>query len=181
MFELATFAVGSVLLGILVTLIAAIAMLLCVPFLFGKQHTPMSYVVTVLFALILLVLNITFAGLVNSKEKLIEYQHSYEYNLMQKGTSMLEQISPELSDFANALLGTDENGETIEYQISRINKYLWIDGALCIVLFVIGIGVVSATAGSGKVRQNRSYSDRGRSSHTGHRGDEFNGRRRHRQ
>ena len=35
MFELATFAVGSVLLGILVTLIAAIAMLLCVPFLFA--------------------------------------------------------------------------------------------------------------------------------------------------
>lgn len=156
MFELATFAIGSVLLGILVTLIAAIAMLLCVPFFFGKRHIPLSYVVTALFTLVLLVLNITFAGLVNSKEKLIEYQQSYEYNLLQKGTSMLEQISPELSDFASALLGTDEKGESIEYQISRINKYLWIDGVLCIVLFITGVGVTNVVAQQGTGNRKRS-------------------------
>ena len=162
MFELATFAIGSVLLGILVTLIAAIAMLLCVPFLFGKRHTPLSYAVTVLFALVLLVLNVTFAGLTNSKEKLIDYQHSYEYNLLQKGTSMLEQISPELSDFATALLGTDENGETIECQISRINKYLWIDGILCVVLFFIGVGVANVVAqqGAGNRKSHRGSARR---------------------
>lgn len=146
MFELATYSVGSVLLGILVTLIAATIMLLCVPFLFGRQHTLHSYVTIFLFTTILLVLNINFAGLIHSKEQLEDYQHNYEYNLLQKGTSILDKVSPDLSDFVSALLGGDESAEYIEYQINRINKYLWIDGILCVVIFIIGLGVVYAVA-----------------------------------
>lgn len=148
MFELATFAIGSVLLGIVVTLIAAIVLLLCVPFLFGKQHSPISYATTVLFTLVLLVLNITFAGLVNSKQKLIDYQNSYEYKLVQRGSDMLEQISPDVAGLVTELFSTEGTTADIEYQINRINKYLWIDGILCVILFVLGITLVNVAAGS---------------------------------
>lgn len=159
MFELATFAIGGVLLGIVVTLIAAIV-LCCVPFLFGKQHIPISYATIVLFTFVLLVLNITFAGLVNSKQKLIDYQNSYEYKLVQRGSDMFEHISPDVAGLVTELFSTEGTTADIGYQINSINKYLWIDGILCVILFVFAIVIVNAVAGI--QRHNGSKKNSGR-------------------
>lgn len=155
MFELTTFTVGGVLLGFVITLIAAIILLLCVSLLFGKRHTPISYAITILFTLVLLVLNITFIGLVNSKQKLEDYQNTYEYKLVQKGSDILGQISPNVAGFVSELLFTEEATINVDYQLSCITKYLWINGILCIVLF--GCGVVLVNALAGKQHDRRSY------------------------
>lgn len=156
MFEIALFSVGSVLLGIVISIVAAIIMLLSVNIVSDKRHTPLSYITVMLFTLLLLVFNVLFIGLLNAKDKIIEYQNSTEYRLIQNGVGFLDQISPELSEVANALIGDDVMKDALEEKISQINEYLWIDGAICIVVFVLGVVLTNMLAMNG----GRDYSRR---------------------
>ena len=153
MFNLVSFTTGSVLVGVVVTLLFAIIMAVCVPLLFGKQHTSLSYVAIVLFALVLLVLNIFFVGLASSKIELENYRDSYEYRLLQKGTDLLDQVSPELADFVSVVLGSDDSDGAINNVIEEINKYLWINGILCVVVFVIGVITTYKMAGQNTIKR----------------------------
>ena len=181
MIDLISFSVGVILLAIVIALVAFAVMVLAVPLIGNRSLAPLSYLTALIFTIILAVFNSFYIGLTETKNQLERFEHSPEYRIAQRGQELLGENNEDLADMVGLFIGEDVSAETIAYQKSQINKYLWINGLLCVVVFVIGVGVVIATAGSGKVRQNRSYSDRGRSSHTGHRGDEFNGRRRHRQ
>lgn len=122
MFELAEYTVGSVIVGITVSVIA-IAVLFFILKVIGrrKSHTPFSIGAAVLFSVLLIVLNIVFCGLVRAKNDATES--------VQQGK--IFELRGADSSFC---ISFDENSE-----IKKINKYLWLDGLLCFGIFMAGI------------------------------------------
>lgn len=122
MFELAKYTVGSVIVGITISVIA-IAVLFFVLKVIGrrKSHTPFSIGAAVLFSTLLIVFNIVFCGLVRAKNDATEY--------VQQGK--IFELRGVDSSFS---ISFDENSE-----VKKINKYLWLDGFLCLGIFMAGI------------------------------------------
>lgn len=176
MSELMTFSAGSILIGVLITLIAACVLIMSVPLLFNRTHTPLSYGIVILFSLILLGCNCAFVGLVRTKEAIKEFQHSQERSLMSKGADLLsagtewleENVSPELAAFASALLDpTDNIDDTLNRKIAQINRYMWTIGISTVLLFFLGIGAAYLTAGGGGSYRRGGGSRRMRPEHRG--------------
>lgn len=76
MSNLASFSFGTIVIGILVAVIAAILLLL-LPFFFHKNRrfSALSYLCAMLFAVCLCICNIYFCGLVKGKSILSDYEH----------------------------------------------------------------------------------------------------------
>ncbi|MBQ0088075.1 MAG: hypothetical protein KBT27_01935 [Prevotellaceae bacterium] len=140
MFHLATFTFGIIAIAFVISIVAFVLLLLFVNlFKTNASHTPLSICIAVCIVLVLLVFNSVFMGLVRSKNLLEAYQHSSEYKLIQKGESLLSSVSPELFELVDSIYGEECSTQQIEYQKQQINKYLWIDGCLCVIVFLIGV------------------------------------------
>lgn len=140
MFDLASFSFGSIAIGVVISLVAFMGCIVIIRLCAGNRtFTPVSYLVLAATILILLVLNVVFCGLVRSKHLLDNYQQTSEYQLLQRGGDALNAISPDLYDIATIFIGEEHFAEAIETQKSRINQYLWADGIVCVLIFMIGV------------------------------------------
>lgn len=146
MSNLASFSFGTIVIGILVAVIAAILLLL-LPFFFHKNRrfSALSYLCAMLFAVCLCICNIYFCGLVRGKRILPDYEQSAQYRLLQQGGDLVRSYSSDLYDLAVSFYGVDVSEESIEEQYREINTRLWIWGGAAAVLFVLGLFAVSAT------------------------------------
>lgn len=179
MFTLISFSIGVVLLAIVVALVAFAVMIFAVPLIWKRPLSPFSYFAALVFAIILAVSNSFFIGLMETKSQLECFEHSPEFRLVQRGQELLGEYSGDLVDVIELFIGEDVSAETISYKKSQINKYLWINGILCIVVFVIGMIVVYVFAGPNVKRQKvNSYGHFSRN-HMERRGREY--KTRHRQ
>lgn len=155
MIDLISFSVGVILLAIVIALVAFAVMVFAVPLVGNRSLAPLSYLAALIFTIILAVFNSFFIGLIETKNQLERFEHSPEYRLMQRGQDLLGEYSEDLADIVGLFIGEDVSVETIAYQKSQINKYLWINGLLCVVVFVIGVFAVKSTA-----QRKRKYSSR---------------------
>ncbi len=146
MSNLASFSFGTIVIGILVAVIAAILLLL-LPFFFHKNRrfSALSYLCAMLFAVCLCICNIYFCGLVKGKSILSDYEQSAQYRLLQQSGDLVRSYSSDLYDLAASFYGVDVSEESIEEQYREINTHLWIWGCVAAVLFVLGLFAVSAT------------------------------------
>lgn len=146
MFHLATCTLGIIAIAFVISIVAFVLLLLSVNlFKANAYHTTLSICIAVCVALVLWLFNSVFVGLVKSKNLLEDYQHSSEYKLIQKGESLLSSVSPELFELVNSIYGEEYSTQQIEYQKQQINRYLWIDGCLCIIVFFMGVWATCAT------------------------------------
>lgn len=146
MIDLISFSVGVILLAIVIALAAFAVMVFAVPLIGNRSLSPLSYLAALIFTIILAVFNSFFIGLIETKKQLERFEHSPEYRLAQRGQELLGEYNEDLADIVGLFIGEDVSAETIAYQKSQINKYLWINGLLCVVVFVIGVIVVASTA-----------------------------------
>jgi len=162
MFKYLSFTFGSFFIGLIVSLIALIVLIASINLWNSKRkHTPISYCVAALFAVILLVLNVTFCGLVKAKNQLDELQQSTEYRILNNGVDLINSYNTEWGAIASALIGGETSKEVIEQKKIEISKYLWIDGALCVVLFIMGMWATYATTEKNIRISHSSRSHRG--------------------
>lgn len=146
MFHLATCTFGIIAIAFVISIVACVMLLLSVNlFKTNASHTPLSICVAVCVALVLWLFNSAFVGLIKSKNLLEDYQHSSECKLIQKGESLLSSVSPELFELVDSIYGEECSTQQIEYKKQQINKYLWIDGCLCVIVFLIGVWATCAT------------------------------------
>lgn len=164
MFQFLNFDFSSILIGLLVALVGGLLMYMSV-LLANKQHTPLSLCVVALFSIIVFVMGVCFVGLCEAKGALEDAQNSSEYQLLQKGEDLLEQYSPELASIVSEYFSTDASSYVILGQIKQINKYLWLDGILTLVLIALGAGGALLTGEKTRSRRgsSRSSSSRHRS------------------
>ena len=162
MFHFLTFDFSSILVGLLVALVGGLLIYMSV-LIANKEHTPLSLCVVVLFSIIEFVMGVCFVGLCETKSALEDVQQSSEYQMLQKSEELLEQYSPKLASIVSDFFSTDTNSYYILRQIKQINKYLWIDGILTLVLICLGAGGALLTAD--KKRSRRGSSRSGSSRH----------------
>lgn len=162
MFRLATFAAGSVFIGLLITIISTLVLFVIVQMIKGNgKHSPISYMVGAIVASLLLITNVTFCGLVSSKNALTDMEMSPEYRMAQHGSEMLSNISPVLSEIASFVMEDSiMSPEMLEYQRQKINGYLWLLAIISIVIFCVGGGVMVATMGNAARGYGNRYSGR---------------------
>ena len=110
-------------------------------------------------------MGVCFVGLCEAKGALEDAQNSSEYQLLQKGEDLLEQYSPEIASIVSEYFSTDASSYVILRQIKQINKYLWLDGILTLVLIALGAGGALLTGEKTRSRRgsSRSSSSRHRS------------------
>lgn len=164
MFRLATFAAGPVIIGVLVTIISVLTLFVLVQMVKSNgKHTPISYMVGAIVAGLLLFTNVTFCGLVSSKNALADMEMSPEYRMAQRGPEMLSNVSPVLSEMASLLMeSTIMSPEILEYRRQEINKYLWLLAIVSVVIYSIGGCMMAVTIGnSGRRYRSRPNMGRG--------------------
>lgn len=159
MIDLISFSVGVILLAIVIALVAFVVMIFVVPLVGNRSLSPLSYLAALIFTIILAVFNSFFIGLIETKNQLERFEHSPEFRLVQRGQELLGEYNEDLADIVGLFIGEDVSAETIAYQKSQINKYLWINGILCVVVFVIGVVVVNAISDKKKKNRHVGYQD----------------------
>lgn len=164
MFHFLNFDFSSILIGLLVALVGGLLMYMSV-LIANKEHTPLSMCVVALFTIIVFVMGVCFVGLCEAKGALKDVQNSSEFQLLQKGEDILEQYSPEIASIVSEYFSTDASSYVILRQMKQINRYLWLDGILALVLIALGAGGALLTAEKKRYRRGstRSSSSRHRS------------------
>lgn len=145
MFESASYTSSGVFVGILVAILIIVLILLNNTFVFKRKHTSLSYAVAVAFTIILVVFIVLFGGLINTKSDIDNCQYSYEYQLIQRGNDLLSQESDEMANILS-FVGLDQIDNSMRYQREKVIKYLWFDGALCIISIIVCIGLIYKTS-----------------------------------
>lgn len=150
----------GVIIGLLVALVGGLLMYMSV-LIANKEHTPLSMCVVALFTIIVFVMGVCFVGLCEAKGALKDMQNSSEFQLLQKGEDILEQYSPEIASIVSEYFSTEASSYVILRQMKQINRYLWLDGILTLVLIALGAGGALLTA---EKKRNRRGSTRSSSS-----------------
>jgi uncharacterized membrane protein YbhN (UPF0104 family) len=175
MYNALFFTLSGVIVAVLIALIAAVAVWLLVTAGWSKRHNPLSIGVIVLVALSLMLLNVRFAVLQKQKSELEQFENSIEYRLMQTGTGLLADLSPDIASWMDSLIGDNISPQTINAEIERINKRMWLVGIGCLLVFVAGVFGAAFAADKGG-RTSRT----GRTQTREHRSAERVARHRHR-
>lgn len=146
MFRLATFATTPILVGIIITVILTLILFVLVQITkSNSKFSPITYIAGAVVAGVLLLTSITFCGLVSTKNALTELEMSPEYRMAQRGSDLLSNINPILSEVASLIMETSIiSPESLEHQRQEINKDLWLLAVIAILVYAIG-GFIMAT------------------------------------
>lgn len=182
MFKLASFSFGCVAAALLVTIVLLLLLVILPQAIkSNKRLSAMSYLLVALFAVLLLISNVIFAGLVKTKNVLEDFEQTAEYRTMQYASEALSTYLPELHNVLDQVLGADYTAVQLQREKDAIKKYLWIDGVVAGILWLLGIALVTvsmegasmrgSTRRATSVRREESYSRREhtRTSRGGHR------------
>lgn len=179
MFKLLSCSFGAVAVAILVTVVLILLMAILPQMLQKNQRfSSVSYLLLALFGVLVLSADIIFAGLVKTRNTIEDFQYSVEYRTMQYAEEALSTYAPNLHGMLEDVLGEDYTDLQLQRQIEAINKYLWIDGIVAAVLFVLGILFVALTMEG--VPMRRAHAGRGDVGGRVHRSHEHTTRSRHR-
>jgi hypothetical protein len=154
MFKLASFSFGCVAIALLVTVVLVLLLIILPQAIkSNKRLSPMSYLIVALFAVSLFITNIIFAGLVKTKNLLDSFEQTAEYRTMQYASEALNEYLPEVHGLLEGILGSDYTAVQLQREQEMIKQYLWIDGAVVGVLFLLGMMLVTvAMEGGGSMR-----------------------------
>lgn len=179
MVNLVSFSFGIVVIAFVVTCVM-ILFLVILPQMrkTGRSFSSMSYFIIALFGGLLLLCNIIFGGLLKTKSELDEIEHSLEFRGIQYVDELLSVYAPDAHSILANVLYSDNIVEQIEQKKIAIKKYLWIDGVFELVLFLLGLLLISESMQN--VLARRSYTSQRNSDGRQRRERERSYRNRHR-
>lgn len=146
MFKLASFSFGCIAIAVLITVVMAL-LLIIVPQAIksNSRLSTMSYLIVALFAALLLISNIVFAGLVKTKNLLDNFEQTAEYRTMQYASDAMSTYLPELHSLLDEVLGSDYTVLQLQREKEAVKQFLWIDGTIAFVLLLLGIALTTVT------------------------------------
>lgn len=144
MFHLATYTFISVLLGIVIALVSVLIVVFIAPMLGNnRKFTAFSCIIIAILFCVFIITDISFCGLVSTKNTLEQIEQSSKYRMAQQTVDYAANLHPILADVASVLMeDTIISPEQLKMQKEEINKSLWILGIIKFVLLILGIAIM---------------------------------------